>query len=391
VVAFDPTTLSEDSAGEGHLDQTPLYDVLLTIRDTQMTGRLTIPAAAGDNHMFFMRGQPVGVKLAEYFHPLGQLLLEIGRIDARTFIRAQRLIAEGGRLPGQVFKELGVLDDGSLKDVLSLQSRKKAEEFCRIGGRPFIFGRGLTFLSGFSSTPLDIAAVLYIAVKQQMGPASRSAFLEELSGKEVRIPEGTPSLPSPLDVFGFGPAEERFLTRLSSGWQKTESLIETGALPSEEAAVLLRYLRLIKHLVVRAPVAAPPPLAVPPRTAPEPLEDVFASAPSPVDVDGLPDRSGLSAARAAVERTDPKRRPPSIHDAPTDMGNALSAPTPPMMMRPAPSIVVAPELLDEPPKPKKKKTRRAEPLPSTGISAESETRREKTNIAPMPTIVIDEE
>jgi len=73
------------------------------------------------------------------------------------------------------------------------------------------------------------------------------------------------------------------------------------------------------------------------------------------------------------------------------MGNPLSAPTPPMATRPTPSVIVAPELLDEPPKPKKKKVRRTEPLPSTGVVAESETRREKTNIAPMPTIVIDED
>jgi hypothetical protein len=390
VVPFDPTALSEDSAGEGHLDQTPLYDVLLKIRDTTMTGRLTIPAAAGENHMFFMRGQPVGVKLAEYFHPLGQLLLEIGRVDARTFIRAQRLIAEGGRLPGQVFKELGVLDDGSLKEVLALQSRKKAEEFCRIGGRPFIFGRGLTFLTGFSSTPLDIAAVLFIAIKQQMGPASRSAFLEELSGREVRIPEGLVPLPSPLEAFGFGPAEERFIARLSSGWQRTDSLIETGALPSEEAAVLLRYLQLTSRLVVRVPQAAAAP---PPRSAPEPVEDVFASAPriAPiVDFSSLPDRSAAIGHSSTVnERTDPKRRAPSIHDVPTDVGNPLTAPTPALALRP--SVIVAPDLLDEPPKPKPKKKRRTEPLPSTGVVAESETKREKTNIKPMPTIVIDEE
>jgi hypothetical protein len=390
VVPFDPTALSEDSAGEGHLDQTPLYDVLLKIRDTTMTGRLTIPAAAGENHMFFMRGQPVGVKLAEYFHPLGQLLLEIGRIDARMFIRAQRLIAEGGRLPGQVFKELGVLDDSSLKEVLSLQSRKKAEEFCRLGGRPFIFGRGLTFLSGFSSTPLDIAAVLFIAIKQQMGPASRSAFLDELSGKEVRIPEGVAPLPSPIEVFGFGPAEERFLARLAGAWQKTDSLIETGALPSEEAAVLLRFLQLISRLQVRDIKAAPPP-----RPAPAPVDDVFAmpvAAAKIPDLSSLPDRSAAhGAGKPDTERTDPKRRVPSIHDVPTDMGNPLSAPTPPMATRPTPSVIVAPELLDEPPKPKKKKVRRTEPLPSTGVVAESETRREKTNIAPMPTIVIDED
>src|SRR5688572_3693412 len=120
-MAFDPARIAEDSCVEGHLDGDPVYDVLLAVHTAKVSGRLTVEDAAGPNHMYFMQGRPIGVLLAEYVHPLGQLLLELGRVTGQTFVRAQRRIAEGGRLAGQVFKELGVLDDDSLREVLTIQ------------------------------------------------------------------------------------------------------------------------------------------------------------------------------------------------------------------------------------------------------------------------------
>ena len=183
---FDPAKIPDDACAEGHLDSDPIYGVLLSLGQKLVTGRLTIADAAGDNHMYFMQGRPVGVHLAEHFHPLGQLLLEIGRLDGATFVRAQRLIAEGSRLPGQVYKELGILDDAGLKEVLSIQARRKAEHFCRLGSRPFLFCRGLTWLTGFTSTPLDPHAVIFLAVRQQMGEQSREGWLEAARGEQVR-------------------------------------------------------------------------------------------------------------------------------------------------------------------------------------------------------------
>src|SRR5687768_7492047 len=185
-MAFDPGRTAEDTCVEGHLDGDPVYDVLLSMHGAKVSGRLTVEDSAGPNHMYFMQGKPVGVALAEYAHPLGQLLLELGRVNGQTFVRAQRLIAEGNRLAGQVFKELGVLDDDALRDVLAIQARKKAEHFCRLGSRPFTFCRGLQYLSGFTSTPLDIHVVIYLAVRSQLGPDARGAWIESARDQQVR-------------------------------------------------------------------------------------------------------------------------------------------------------------------------------------------------------------
>lgn len=383
---FDPTRIDEDGVGEGHLDETPVHAILLSVQRTGATGRLTIEDAAGQNHMYFMRGQPVGVQLAEFHHPLGQLLLELGRIDASIFLKAQRLISEGNRLPGQVFKEIDVLDDAALKEVLAVQSRRKAAQFCRFGSRAFLFGRGLSFLSGFNATPLDIHAVIYLAVRQQMGPSSREALLESLAGKEIHSPFSPEQpLPAPLKEFEFGPPEERFLRRVCSGWQSVNDLKETGTLPAEDMAVMLRFLQLIGRLDVREPAGAPAEVSIP-RKAPtaEAQTDVFSSSP-----DGDAPSVPSPRLRTHTETTDPRG---DIHNVPTDTGNVEPRVA---AKNQAPSVQSGKSLLtasddEAAPRPKKKKRRRRIPLPSEGSSAMSVPRKEKTTVSPLPSIVIED-
>lgn len=439
-MAFDPSRIPDDSCVEGHLDGDPVYEVLVAIRAHKATGRLTVDDGSGPNHMYFMQGKPVGVALAEYVHPLGQLLLELGRVNGQTFVRAQRLIAEGNRLAGQVFKELGVLDDDALRDVLAIQARKKAEHFCRLGSRPFVFCRGLAYLVGFTSTPLDIHVVIYLAVRAQLGTDARAAWIDGARELQVRIqnaPGDETGLPAPLTAFGFGIAEERFLQRIVGGWEKVAELCDTGTLPADEAAVLLRFLDVIGRLDKRQPPAVPAivsalikqPREVTGLAVPESLDDVFSSseplqpAPLPPPLPGArpaaapapvsgPNRRALGAppARPADsvfsgpdERTDPRRK--SIHDEMTlPVGDVApeALPQPAARDKPRFKSVLFPEPEQNAPPPpsaddaapvvKKKKVKRAEPLPSEGSGVlVSETKREKTNIAPMPTIVIEDE
>ncbi|OGQ09745.1 MAG: hypothetical protein A2138_11100 [Deltaproteobacteria bacterium RBG_16_71_12] len=421
-MTFDPSRVPEDACVEGHLDGDAVYDVLLAVHAGRITGRLTVEDAAGKNHLFFMQGRPVGVSLAEYAHPLGQLLLELGRVNGQTFVRAQRRIAESNRLAGQVFKELGVLDEDGLREVLTTQARRKAEHFCRLGSRPFTFCRGLSFLSGFTSTPMDLFAVVYLAVRAQLGSDARAAWIERARGQQVRItnaPGDELGLPAPLAAFGFGAAEERFLHRIVGGWEKVADLVETGTLPPDEAALLLRYLEVLGRLERRA---SPAPSAVPAHVsallrapdpaslgAPEGSDDVFSSNDAPTPPVAAPGYAAPShAARAPPaapdsvfaglgERTDPRMR--SIHDQRTEPAGEAE-PTPVNAPRPRFRSVMFPEQ-NAPPPPgqdapapvvKKKKVKRTEPLPSdtSGLRV-SETRKEKTNVGPMPSIVIEDE
>lgn len=421
-MTFEPARVPEDTCVEGHLDGDPIYGVLVAMHAARITGRLTVEDAAGKNHLFLMQGRPVGVTLAEYAHPLGQLLLELGKVNGQTFVRAQRRIAESNRLAGQVFKELGVLDEDGLRDVLTTQARRKAEHFCRLGSRPFTFCRGLSYLSGFTSTPMDLFGVVYLAVRAQLGTDARAAWIERARGMQVRItnaPGDELGLPAPLAVFGFGAAEERFLRRIVGGWEKVSDLVATGTLPQDEAALLLRFLEVLGRLERRAqPSASVVPAEISalikaPDLAglgvPEGLDDVFSSSDSPAGAQpqpapataaplSAPVPSPDSVFAASAERTDPRMR--SIHDQRTEPAGDAE-PTPVNAPRPRFRSVLFPEQ-NAPPPPnheeqapvvvKKKKVKRTEPLPSetSGLRV-SETRKEKTNVGPMPTIVIEDE
>ncbi len=296
---FDPTRIADDACVEGHLDTDPVHRVLLTLGQKATTGRLTVVDAAGENHMYFMQGRPVGVLLAERVHPLGQLLLELGRIDGATFLKAQQLIAQGGRLPGQVFKELGVVDDASLKDTLAIQARRKAEHFCRLSSRPYTFCKGLTYLNGFTSTPLDTHGVVFLAIRQQTGEQMRESWLEAARADQVRLvapgvvvdgetPVENFGLPAAPAQYGFGLPEERFLARIVAGWESVVDLAETGTLPRDEMAVLLRYLEVIGRLQ-RRPIPAPTPAAT---SAATPAATPAATTPAPLS---FPPSAGVVA------------------------------------------------------------------------------------------------
>lgn len=420
---FDPALIPDDACAEGHLDVDPIYQVLLVLGQKLATGRLTVADAAGDNHMYFMQGRPVGVHLAEHFHPLGQLLLELGKMTGAMFVSAQRVIAEGNRLPGQVYKELGILDDPALKDVLAIQARRKAEHFCRLGSRAFSFCRGLTYLTGFTSTPLDSHSVIFLAVRQQMGEETREAWLEAARHEQVRlVPPGPPlvagavvdnaGLPVSLDKYGFGAPEERFLQRILAGFESVAELAETGTLPRDDMAVLLRYLEVIGRLKRRpippvvprtptpTPLSMPRPVSVE-RQVPAGISAVLPRPSELAELANLPLREPTSdevfsrpvAATAKPvgdedlfstpgEPTNPRRPVARAIPAP----NPLNDPTPPQQ----PSIVVSEDL--PAPVVKKKKVKRTEALPSesSGVLV-SETRREKTEISQLPTIVINDD
>lgn len=398
---FDPTAVNEGETAEGHLDETPIYELFLQMHKTKETGRLTVHNALGDNHLFLMRGNPVGIHLSEYFRPLGQFLLELGKVNGQTFLQAQHDIVQGMRLPGQVFMEMGVLDEENLKLVLVMQARQKIKQFCNLGSRPFTFGRGLTFLSGFNATPLDMYAVIYLAISQHLGPESLNSWRETYSEKEIRCREGLDPLPTNLDAFEFGAPEERFLLRLKDGWNSVSELLQTGTLPDEEVIVLVRFLQIIDRIEMReksdAPDeeldAFPQPEMTPDTQAPQEVSEVFTVNPTPQSSPPLPKPATSATQKSAVARSPAsshaKTETPSTPDAAlgTDETKERKA------VAPSPSAPVQVQSLlssDPPAIPKrKKKKRRKEPLPSVSDSAVSSVRKENTVVRKAPSIVIE--
>lgn len=282
-MAFDPSALADESSYEGHLDRESMSSLLATMLREKVTGRITIRDENGANYLYFMQGRPVGVVLSQVLHPLGQLLLELGKVDSAQFVKAQRLIGDGERLPGQVFIEIGAINEAELKETLAIQARRKAQKFVGLRGLPFEVNKGLSFLTGFKSSPMEGPPLVFHAITGGMDLTARDAYLKSMGARQVRARSTT--LPAALDAYGFGRAEERFMQRLGE-WHTIQELDQFGTLPREDIAGLLRYLDEIGQLEIADPgvshkrkeVPAPPPPA--PEPPPRPLP-VARPAPTP--------------------------------------------------------------------------------------------------------------
>lgn len=320
-----------------HMDNCPLYKALLTLEEKKATGRMTIEEHNGQNHMYFMQGMPVGVQTSKYLAPLGQLLLERNLCDATTFINAQRRIRDGGGLlPGQVFMGMGVINEDQLKEILAIQSTRKAQHFCKLGSRSFTFSKGLTFLTGFQPTPMDMHMLVFLAVSQQLTKKVRERFLELLNGKDVRLKDcGDGLLPAPLEVYGFGPAEKRFLSRLNQQFQPIWELLESGALLRDDTATLLRYLQVEGLLEVRKGTPRPEPEPEGEATLdPEKLQDFKSKEKLPV------------SAKPRRPKTGPRKKTRRLEPLPSDVHPlVVCMPGPPQpVTEPLPSMIIAPQI-----------------------------------------------
>lgn len=273
--AFDPTSLIDDETGTWSFDRFPVPEVLATLADRGLTGLLRLRQGDRSHRLYLREGQPVGVDLAEVVAPLGQVLLELGDLNAASYVQAQRLIDEEGRLPGQVYVELGLIDSARLKVVLQIQAARKAQRFVESCRGPFEFSRGLSFLTGFVAAPLDMDRLIAQALQAWLDPAQAQRVLASLGTAQLRAPEAGLIR---VDTLGWGLAESRFLARLAD-WQTVDDLDRFGTLPRAQMALLLRFLQLRRRLQLR-PMLDPLPGATPERrvVVPQPVADDEAAA-----------------------------------------------------------------------------------------------------------------
>lgn len=255
--AFNPYQLLEGETVHGSFLKQPVYEVFTAIIESCTTGALGVPGEVGLNRLFFREGHPVGVSLAESYVPLGQLLLELGYIDGATFLRAKPIIEGERRLPGQVYIQLGAIDNAILTEVLQIQAQRKARRFVEGCQDPFEFSRGLAFLTGFAKSDIGADLLIFFALEHAFGDREREDYLRTFTGKQICI--GADVSPH-LGGFGFGVAEQRFLTRLQT-WRSVDELDRFGTLARPEVALILKFLDM-RHMLQLRPALdglAPPP------------------------------------------------------------------------------------------------------------------------------------
>ncbi|MBN2359577.1 MAG: hypothetical protein JXR83_08975 [Deltaproteobacteria bacterium] len=244
---FDPKSLLDDETGRWSFEETSVYQVFATLVDGRLTGVVTTRPDADAGRLFLREGEPVGVQLAEVYAPIGQLLLELGYIDAATFVKAQALIAHEQRLPGQVFIELNAIDANCLQQVINVQAKRQVRRFIEDCRGTFTFSRGPAFLTGFSTTTIGPDLLIWLSLERSFTEEPAERYLASLAGKHVKLAAGLSGLVTEL---GFGPPEERFLARLGE-WHSVDELDKFGTLPRPQIGLLLKFLDMRQRLQLR--------------------------------------------------------------------------------------------------------------------------------------------
>jgi len=254
---FDPSRLLDGESVQGSFLEEPVHVVLSVLIESCCTGVLSVPMETGLNQLFFREGQPVGVKLAEAYVPLGQLLLELGHIDGGTFLKAKPIIEGERRLTGQVYIQLGAIDNAILTEALQIQAQRKTRRYVEWCQDQFEFSRGLEFLTGFTKATIGADLLTFFALEHAFRDEAQEAFLDTLNGKQIAIAE---DISDTLEGFGFGVAEQRFLKRLVT-WRSVKELDRFGTLTRPEMARIIKFLDM-RHLLQLRPALddlAPPP------------------------------------------------------------------------------------------------------------------------------------
>jgi tetratricopeptide (TPR) repeat protein len=203
-------------ASSGQLARTPLPHLLVYAHDRQLTGTFDFRAPDGATASVLVRaGQPAKAQLSTPPIYLGQVLLELGIIDAGTLdesLRAMSATAQR-KLHGSVLLDKNAIDRSQLDQGLRIQVLRKVAQLARMPpASVFEFYADWDGLATFGAepTPIDALSVIWAAIREAPPLDHVKSALERLmQGARLRITKQ-----AQLDRFGFTSEERRWIDLL---------------------------------------------------------------------------------------------------------------------------------------------------------------------------------
>jgi curved DNA-binding protein CbpA len=234
----------------GTLGSTPIPNLLVYALDRRLTGTLVIEEPTHrKSAVSFRNGAPVKARLGEPQHRLGDVLVELGSLDANT---ARNSYVEG-RLHGQVLLEQKLVSKEAVEEALGEQILRKIEWLCVVSAES-VFGYydGEDFLSGFGPPEGAIVEPLeavYRAVRRQVAAPVVDATLAKLGTRELRLHPGARP-----GRFGFDARERGVVDVIRAKPQPLSALLATELLPSLQLKRVVYVLAVTRHLDLGAGV-----------------------------------------------------------------------------------------------------------------------------------------
>jgi tetratricopeptide (TPR) repeat protein len=252
--------------------------------DRQLTGTFEFRAPdASTATVLMLQGRPAKAKLSAQSIYLGQVLLELGVIDAGVLDASLREMASASstarRLHGTILLDRRAIDRGQLDEGLRSQLLRKMALIAHMpAAAVFEFYGDWDGLADFGAEPLpiDTFGVVWSAIREQPPFEHAKAALERMTRGRLRIAKT-----AALDRFGFTQEERRWLELLRVRALRLDDLFAAAENINERITRLIVYcLAITKQIELvseeeaaaaeaAAAAAAPPPSSSAPISPPK--------------------------------------------------------------------------------------------------------------------------
>jgi tetratricopeptide (TPR) repeat protein len=260
----------------GQLARTPLPHLLVYAHDRQLTGTFEFRAPdASQATLLMLQGRPAKARLSAQPIYLGQVLLELGAIDAPMHDASLREMAGARRLHGTILLDRGAIDRPTLEHGLRTQLLRKLALIAHMpAATVFEFYADWSGLADFGAEPhvVDPFSVVWNAIREQPPLEHAKAALERMTRGRLRIAKT-----AQLERFGFTQEERRWLDLLRARAMRLDDFFASAEQINERMTRLIVYcLAITKQLDIvseeeAAAADASSPAQVPPASSSAPV------------------------------------------------------------------------------------------------------------------------
>jgi curved DNA-binding protein CbpA len=317
----------------GQLARTPLPHLLVYTHDRQLTGTFEFRAPDGSTaSALLIQGRPAKARLSSESIYLGQVLLELGFIDAPTLDASLLALSSTNprKLHGIILLESGKIDRAKLHAGLGAQLLRKLTEIGRMPeATVFEFYGDWDGLADYGAdpTPIDAMSVVWASIREQPPFEHVKAALERMTRGRLKL---SPS--AQLDRFGFTHEERRWIELLRIRAMRLDHFFAAADVNERITRLIVYCLAITKQIEMVGDQSIPPP--------PEPSASKMVPAPpssSPQSPNAVArvtlQRQRVPTMSSVVEETSSPRIPLPDHRAspPPEGPNAVKS-------QPAPSL-----------------------------------------------------
>jgi len=260
----------------GQFARTPLPHLLVYTHDRQLTGTFEFRAPDGASAaMLLLDGRPAKARLSATSIYLGQVLVEIGALDAAALDTSLREWAASPqrKLHGQLLLERGAITLAQLDQGLRSQMLQKVAQIAAMpAATVFEFYGDWDGLVDFGGdpAPIDAMAAVWTSIREQPPFEHVKSALERMVRGRLKLTKT-----AQIDRFGFTPEERRWIDLLRIKPMRLDHFFGAGPDVNERIARLIVYcLAITKQvdMVGEEDADAPPPSSSKPLPVEAPLQ-----------------------------------------------------------------------------------------------------------------------